>query len=247
MTEFYLNGTRAEIVCFDVLPSTNAYLKEECRRGAPNYYTVIADRQTNGRGRMGRSFYSDKGGLYMSFLLRNLCELDLTRITAAAGVSVAEAIEEIYGVLCGIKWVNDLLYDGKKVCGILAEGVVSDNGEIEGIVVGIGVNIAYPIGGFCDDIKEIAGVISDHYSESERNDLSKAILKRFERNVVSTDLIYKYRALSTVVGKEIRVITQNGSYDAKAVGIDPSFGLIVTTGDGNNIILRSGEISIRTK
>ncbi|MBQ7780022.1 MAG: biotin--[Clostridia bacterium] len=247
MAELNLNGKRAEIVCFDTLPSTNAFLKDECKKGAPNYYTVIADRQTNGRGRLGRSFYSDNGGLYMSFLVRDIGGADLTRVTAAAGVSAVEAIVKIYGVSCGIKWVNDLIYNGKKVCGILAEGVISDNGTIEGVVVGIGVNIAPPKGGFHGEIRDIAGAISDHYSESERNDLSEAILEYFDINIALPNLIDKYRALSTVIGKNVKVITANDSYDARAIAIDSSFGLTVITDDGNEKTLRSGEISIRTK
>ena len=235
------------IVYFESLPSTNAFLKEEAKKGAPNYYTVIADRQTSGRGRMGRSFHSDNGGLYMSFLIRNVDDVDVTRITAAAGVSVVEAIKKKYGVSCGIKWVNDLIYNGKKVCGILAEGVISENGKIDGVVVGIGVNIAPPKDGFNEEIKDIAGAISDHYSETERNDLAKAILEYFDINITYPDLIDKYRALSTVIGKDVRVITPNSSYDARAIGIDDEFGLTVITDDGKEKTLRSGEISIRTK
>lgn len=234
-------------VYFESLPSTNAFLKEEAKKGAPNYYTVIADRQTSGRGRMGRSFHSDNGGLYMSFLIRNVDDVDVTRITAAAGVSVVEAIKKKYGVSCGIKWVNDLIYNGKKVCGILAEGVISENGKIDGVVVGIGVNIAPPKDGFNEEIKDIAGAISDHYSETERNDLAKAIIEYFDKNITLPDLIDKYRALSTVIGKDVRVITPNSSYDARAIGIDDEFGLTVITDDGKEKTLRSGEISIRTK
>ena len=235
------------IVYFESLPSTNAFLKEEAKKGAPNYYTVIADRQTSGRGRMGRSFYSDNGGLYMSFLIRNVDDVDVTRITAAAGVSVVEAIKKKYGVSCCIKWVNYLIYNCKKVCGILAEGVISENGKIDGVVVGIGVNIAPPKDGFNEEIKDIAGAISDHYSETERNDLAKAIIEYFDKNITLPDLIDKYRALSTVIGKDVRVITPNSSYDARAIGIDDEFGLTVITDDGKEKTLRSGEISIRTK
>ena len=247
MNELYLRGNKVEISFIDTLPSTNALLKEECKKGAPNYYTVIADRQTRGRGRLGRSFFSDNGGLYMSFLLRDIDEVDLTRITAAAGVSAAEAIEKVYGVKCGIKWVNDLVYNGKKVCGILAEGVISDDGRIEGVVVGIGINIAPPSGGFPDEIKNIAGAVSDSYSRSGRDRLAKAILESFDDNITSREIIDKYRSLSTVMGKDVRVITPNETYDAKATEIDDSFGLTVMTEDGKKKTLRSGEISIRTK
>lgn len=247
MTEFELNGKVVKIVYYDTLPSTNTWLKEECKKGAPNYYTVIANRQTSGRGRLGRSFYSDNGGLYMSFLIRNVSDSDLIRITAAAGVSVSEAIEKIYGVSCGIKWVNDLIYNGRKVCGILSEGVISDDGNIEGVVVGIGVNIAPPKDGFHDDIKEIAGAVTDHYSDEERYALVKAIIEKFDSNISSYELIDKYRSLSTVLGKNISVITPNEIYSAKTLAIDDEFGLKIMTDDGKEKTLRSGEISIRTK
>ena len=95
MTELYVGGKKAEISIYKVLPSTNALLKEECKNGAPEYRTLIADSQTSGRGRLGRSFHSDVGGLYMSFLVRNKLNTDIIGITAAAGVSVAEAIKKV--------------------------------------------------------------------------------------------------------------------------------------------------------
>ncbi len=247
MNENTLNGKKIQISYYDTLPSTNALLKEECKKGAPNYYTVIADRQTSGRGRLGRSFFSDVGGLYMSFLLRSINNVDVISVTATAGVSTAEAIEEIYGVKCGIKWVNDLIYNGRKVCGILAEGVISESGELEGIVIGIGVNISPPQNGFRDEIKDIAGAISDRYVKAERDALARAIIKRFDSNISSDSLIDKYRSMSNVIGREIKVISPNEVFNAKAIGIDEKFGLVVITEDNEEITLRSGEISIRTK
>ncbi len=247
MTDLYINGNKIQIRHFDTLPSTNTLLKEECKRGAPNYCTVIADCQSGGRGRLGRTFFSDYGGLYMSFLFRNLDDIDLTRITAVAGISAAEAIEAVYRVKCGIKWVNDLIYNEKKVCGILAEGVISDSGEIEGIVIGIGINIVPPSNGFNNEIKGIAGAVSDHYTPEDRDLLAKEILERFDYNIVSSEVINKYRSLSMVIGKEISVLSQTGTYIAKAVDIDDSFGLTVITDDGKKKTLRSGEVSIRTK
>lgn len=247
MTELCINGKKAEISIYNTLPSTNALLKEECKNGAPEYRTVIADCQTSGRGRLGRSFCSDIGGLYMSFLIRNINQADIIGITAAAGVSAAEAIKNVFNVACGIKWVNDLIYNEKKVCGILAEGVVSDDGNIEGVVIGIGVNIAPPKNGFPDEIKDIAGAVSDVYTVEKRNALVREILMSFARNFGSSELADKYRSLSTVIGKDIKVITPSETYYAKALEIDDFFGLTVMTEDGKKKTLRSGEISIRTK
>lgn len=247
MTELFVGGSKVSIEFYDTLESTNTFLKEECKNGAPNYYTVVADRQTGGRGRLGRSFHSDNGGLYMSFLLRGFDNVNITYVTAAAGVSVSEAIEKIYGIKCGIKWVNDLIYNSKKVCGILAEGVISDEGKIEGVVVGIGVNISEPKNGFPNELKDIAGAISKSYSIDERNALIKEILESFDKNITSVDLINKYRNLSTVIGKDVKVITPVNTFNSKAIEIDDDFGLTVVTADGEKITLRSGEISIRTE
>ena len=247
MEEIYIDGSKVNVTVFDSLLSTNAYLKNEYTKGISNYRTVIANSQTSGRGRLGRSFYSASGGLYMSFLLSDVSELDTINITAIAGIAVSEAIEDLYNVKCGIKWVNDLIYNGKKVCGILAEGIISDDGKIQGIVIGIGVNIAPPENGFPGELSDIAGTISDRYSEEDRNNLAFLILKRFNDNLKSHDSVKKYRALSTVIGKEITVITMSERYNARVNDIDDKFGLIITKDNGESVTLRSGEISIRTK
>ncbi len=247
MEELYIDGNKVKVTVFDSLPSTNTYLKNEYTKGMSNYRTVIAACQTGGRGRLGRSFYSANGGLYMSFLLSDVSELDIISITAIAGISVSEAIDDLYNVKCGIKWVNDLIYNGKKVCGILAEGIISDDGKIQGIVIGIGVNIAPPENSFPDELRDIAGAISDHYTVEDRNNLAFLILKRFNDNLKSKDTVNKYRQLSTVIGKEITVITVNERYNARVDDIDDSFGLVITKNNGEKMTLRSGEISIRTK
>lgn len=246
MAELYIGGSKVEITHYDVLESTNTFLKEECKKGAGHYYTVIADRQTGGRGRLGRSFFSGFGGLYMSFLLKDIDELDIVGVTAAAGVSVAEAIDRVFGVKCGIKWVNDLVCNGKKVCGILAEGVISDDGKIEGVVVGIGVNIA-PDSDFPNDIRDIAGSISDSFTQSGRDALATEIINAFDTNFRSDALPQKYRDLSIVIGADIKVISPSAAYNATVQGIDDLFGLMITDENGVRKTLRSGEISIRMK
>ncbi len=247
MAELFLRGRKVEIQRYDILESTNSFLKMKCKEGAGHYYTVIADRQSGGRGRLGRSFFSDGGGLYMSFLLKDVDEPDIIGVTAATGVSVSEAIESVCGVKCGIKWVNDLIFNGLKVCGILAEGVISDDGKINGVVVGIGVNISPPAGGFPNEIKDIAGSISDSFSYETRNTLAIEILRSFDSNFRSRSLPEKYRKLSTVIGADIKVISPDSTYYAAVDGIDDSFGLMITDENGVKKTLRSGEISIRMK
>ncbi len=227
------------------LSSTNTLLKEEEKKGAPDGLTVIADRQSGGRGRLGRSFYSEEGGLYMSFLLRELPLSDVTSVTAAAGVSVCEAIEELYGRNCHIKWVNDVQIDGKKVCGILAEGAVGTSGRVESVIVGVGVNIKAPSGGFPDEIKDIACAIGDAYSPEARDGLAYKLLERFYQNIASSELHSKYLSRLSVIGKAITVHTPLESYKAIALGIDDSFGLVICKENGERDVIKSGEISIR--
>lgn len=147
-----------ELDCTD---STNALLLEMARGGAPIGTVVWAHRQEGGRGRLGRSFSSPVGGVYISMLVP--CPSDPKDIgfalTAKAGVAVKRAIRDVCGVECGIKWVNDIVKDGLKVCGILAQMVALEEGNA--VVVGIGVNYATPLSCFGEDLRGIVGSLYD--------------------------------------------------------------------------------------
>lgn len=154
------------IYYYDTLPSTNDKAKELAAKGAPHGTVIIAGSQTNGRGRMGRSFYSPSGtGLYMSIILRPDISAELaTCLTAVSAVAVHKTLYSLFNKETEIKWVNDLLLDSKKVCGILAEGAplrsVSNTSPnafaaIEYIVIGIGINLSDS--GFPSELAGIAG------------------------------------------------------------------------------------------
>ena len=146
-------GTALPLTCLDVTDSTNLRLKEMCRSGDRQVQLLCADSQTAGRGRLGRSFLSPENtGIYMSLLLP-LPEDDLP-LTVRAAAAVCRAVEEVTGQRLLIKWVNDLFLDGKKVCGILAEGVENM------AVLGIGLNVRMPERGFPD--VPIAGALNTH-------------------------------------------------------------------------------------
>ena len=143
------NVMRAKTYFFDTLPSTNDKAKKLAGKGAPHGTTVIAYQQTGGRGRNGRSFSSKKGGLYMSMVLRTSLPVNAgVSITIGAAVAVQKAILGCFGIDTDIKWVNDLYYRNKKICGILAEGfdIAPDpegtTSRFGFIVLGIGVNIS---------------------------------------------------------------------------------------------------------
>lgn len=155
------NDFAIELHELDCTDSTNALLLEMARGGAPVGTVVWAHRQEGGRGRLGRTFSSPVGGVYISMLVP--CPSDPKDIgfalTAKAGVAVKRAIRDVCGVECGIKWVNDIVLDGLKVCGILAQMVAREGGNV--VVVGIGVNYATPLSCFGEDLRGIVGSLYD--------------------------------------------------------------------------------------
>ncbi len=256
---------------FKTVESTNLTAKKMALDGAPFGTVIIAEEQTRGRGRMGRSFYSPPGGgIYMSFILRpRLDSGKSVLITTAASVAVCRAIEEVTGKTCRIKWVNDLYIEEKKICGILTEAVTDfESGSIETIVCGIGINYSTV---FPEDLAGIAGSLFEKESASSGGSGGIRSGKKMSRNrliaevinqvmdiyevMESKEFIADYKARSFVLGKEILILPVAGQekernpadgIQAKAVDIDSDGGLIVRYRDGSLGTLNSGEISIRT-
>lgn len=237
-----------EIACHQSIDSTNKEAKRLALGDPKTPLLIVADEQTGGSGRNGRSFWSPPGsGLYMSFLLRPDFDLGKAQLlTTAASVAVCEAVREVAGKDCGIKWVNDVYLDGKKICGILTEAVTDfESGGIQFVIVGIGIN-CHPAG-FPDDIKDRAGFIGGDFS---RNALAASIAKSFipmTQDIENKSIIERYRDLSFVPGHDV-TITRIGSNEktrAHAKGIADNGGLIVEYEDGTTSVLTSGEISIR--
>ena len=156
------------IISLDRCVSTNdeAYLLAE--EGALNGTTVTAREQTGGKGTNGRSFFSPgKTGIYMSVILRNVKKEKLLDVTPMAAVAVSRVLDRNFGVKTRIKWVNDVYLDGKKVCGILTKAQSKD-GRTDFIVVGIGINLFAPEGGFPEDIRNTAGFVCEKYDDALR-------------------------------------------------------------------------------
>ena len=167
---------------FETLDSTNTYLKKLAAEGASEGTVVIANAQTAGRGRMGRSFASAQGlGVYMSLLLRPDCAASCAQsLTANTAAAVCMAIETVSGVKPEIKWVNDLYLKGKKICGILCESAVSGD-KLDYAVIGIGLNVITRPEDFPEERRHTAGSI---YSQTgliiERGKLISAILTELD-------------------------------------------------------------------
>lgn len=252
----YLGKTNdiLSISLYDTLDSTNTRLKAEALAGAEEGRVIIASSQTGGKGRLGRSFYSPtNSGIYMSILLKPNLLTEATLITTAAAVAVSIAVENISGKSTDIKWVNDVRIDGKKICGILTESVIdTENGKMKYAVLGIGLNVYMPEGGFPAEIKDIAGAIFDEEVNEAVNDrknrLTAEVLKnvmRICRNLDDKSYLNEYRKRCGVLGKRINVVGMGKQTPALAVDIDENCRLLVRYDDGKEELISSGEISIR--
>lgn len=233
--------------------STNALLKEKAKQGAKEGEVLIALSQSDGRGRLGRNFYSQEGiGLYFSIILRpNLKPGEAVLITTVAAVSVCRAIEEMSDNKALVKWVNDVYVNGKKVCGILTEAGFNDSAaNLDYVVLGIGVNVFEPKDGFPEDIKNIAGAIFNKAENGIRAKLCAKILDNFYefyKNLSGKNFVDEYISRSCVIGREIKVISNGTAVDAVCTGIDQNCRLEVKYKEGTKELLSSGEISIKIK
>ena len=231
--------------------STNTILKGLAEQGMPEGFVLIAQAQTAGKGRLGRSFHSPVGtGLYFSLLLRPSCSAERALfITTAAAVAVCKAIEEITDKKPLIKWVNDLYLNEKKICGILTEASV--NFETKGLnwaVLGIGVNLAEPEGGFPEEIRNIAGSLFEDVCPAETSaKLAAGILDHFfalYKDIESGSFIEEYRKRSFLTGREIVFSMGNETYSGTVTGISDEAHLLVRLTSGEERAFSAGEVQI---
>ena len=234
------------------VPSTNDILKARVQE-LPDWFTLIAGTQTKGKGRRGRSFYSPPdSGLYLSMLIRlDLPAEEATRITTVAAVAACKAIRECTDTQPGIKWVNDVFVNGKKVCGILTEASVSmESGFLDWAVMGIGFNVYEPREGFPEEISQIAGAICQEKQKNLRCRLAASFVRHFIpmcRDLLNPDIVDEYRRLSIMKNRPVNVIRANGEQGIPAIAekIDDACRLVVRYADGTEDTLSSGEVSIR--
>ncbi len=236
------------IIVLKTVNSTNSYIKDLAKRNAPHETLVIADKQTTGRGRLGREFFSPEGtGIYMSVLLKpeNLA-LDPSLLTVAAGVAVCRTINNISKNTPSIKWVNDIFIDGKKVCGILAESTTdAASGTIDNIIVGIGLNVTTPSDVFPGKLGEIAGSLFPE--NTTRNEIISKIIEEFKSTYDFCDkesLIEEYKSYSCVLGKKISFTKNNETFTGIAIDINIEGNLIAELDSGVTVALKSGEVSL---
>lgn len=240
-----------------VLPevgSTNDYLKEAARGGAPEGLAVLAERQTAGKGRLGRSFQSPAGlGLWMSVLLRPTCPPErLPAVTALTAAACAEAIREVCGAEAGIKWPNDLVLGGRKLCGILTElEWEAESGEFSCVIIGAGINVSQDEADFGPEVAPIAISLAQALGTApDRTELAAQVIRSL--NALYDDFpaqnaayLDHFRRDCLTVGNPIKVISGAGERIGTATGISDDFGLTVRWEDGSTETLTSGEVSVR--
>lgn len=249
--KLHLKNKSFNLIIKDELPSTNTYLKENKSADFKNNTLVVANSQSGGRGRLGKTFYSgDKGGIYMSLLKKeDLGQYDISLITIAAALCVSEVLDSIAGIETKIKWVNDIYFQGKKLSGILTEGSMEfETGSLEYFIIGIGINVnteAFP-----DEIKDIASSLSLITKKKYlRNEIIAKVLDSLEEYLLMTKtspkgLIEAYRKKMLYLNEEIVVSRGNETFNGILRGINDQGHLIVEK-DGTFITQNSGEISIK--
>lgn len=240
-----------KMLFFDALDSTNIKAKQLADEGAPNGTYVIAERQDAGKGRRGRTFYSPAGeGIWMSLILKpEINPNHASMITLVAALAVSKAIMEITGRPAGIKWPNDIVMSGKKVCGILTE-MSAQFDYVNHVVVGIGINVqnrSFP--------KDIAAVSTSLFLETKqhfnRAPLVERIWEEFEhyyeiflQTEDLSNLVKEYNAHLVNLHQAVKVLDLKEPFEGKAMGITPKGELIVDTWESRRLV-STGEVSVR--
>ena len=233
-----------DVLYYTSTDSTNNCCKRLLADGKQGVFLVTADQQTAGRGRQGKSFYSPAlTGIYFSLVIRPQTSLkNAVTATTAAAVAVCRAIENLTDKKPKIKWVNDVYLDDKKICGILTEAITNfEDGTVDSVIIGIGINIR--TADFPKEV-DIAGSLDSKISRSRLiAEVTNELLSIAEGDYKS--FIDYYRSHSLVIGEKIKFIQNSKVTPATAIAIDETGGLEVELENGEHIVLRSGEISIR--
>ena len=234
----------------EALDSTNTHAKELARQGAAAGTVIIAQTQSAGRGRLGRSFHSPADtGLYFSLILRPDCKPEqLMHLTCAAAVAACDAVERSCGLRPGIKWINDLTLEGKKLGGILTELSFSTDGRVSSAVIGIGINVKKE--SFPRELQPIACSLADFAPQPELSALAAELmlsLEEMSRCLLSdrAGLMDRYRKDCITTGRQVRIIGADSIRTGLAEAIQDDGSLQVLFDDGQRKTVNSGEVSVR--
>ena len=246
--------SKDRLIVLDTVDSTNTYAKKLGMEKGLDGTAVVANEQTGGKGRKGRSFLSPKdSGIYLSLLYRpSIPPARALNLTAYVAVAICDGIEAACGVRPGIKWTNDIVLGGKKLAGILTEmSVEGETGTLQYIVTGIGVNVLQKKEDFPPELQPVATSLAIELGEPvNRGRLAAEMINALE-TMYHTWLTgggnywQKYHDSCLTLGKEVRLIGTKGERTAFAEGLDPDFGLIVRYPDGSVETITAGDVSVR--
>lgn len=239
--------------CLETVDSTNNRLKILAREGAPHGTALCAERQTGGRGRLGRSFLSPSGvGIYLSILLRPECRPEsLMHLTCATAEYMCDALESAAGFRPEIKWANDLVYRRRKLCGILTELGLREDGTVDHAVIGIGVNCCQSENDFPPELRKTAASIAMVTGKQpSRERVAAAMLDALHRMdselfTVQNTVMERYRRDCVTVGQEISLVKGDTLRHGKALDVRDDGALIVEFSPGRREAVSSGEVSVR--
>ena len=236
---------------FETIDSTNTYLKQLAEAGAEGGTAVIAHSQTGGRGRLGRSFHSPAGsGIYLSYLLRPNCKPEgLMHLTCAVAVAMCDAVEKATGLRPGIKWTNDLVWQKRKLGGILTE-LGFENGLVSYAVVGIGINCTQTEEDFPRELRSIATSLSAVSGKPvDMAALEEQMLAALQTMAESLDrkedILRRYRSDCVTLGQQVCVVRADEVTYGTALDVDGDGALVVRFEDGSVRAVSSGEVSVR--
>lgn len=241
-----------EVLYFDTIDSTNTKAQELAEKGYPSGTLVVADKQESGKGRRGRSWVSPSGtGIFMTLMIKpDINPNNASMLTLVAALAVAKAITSVTGEEAMIKWPNDIVVNGKKVCGILTE-MNAQFDYINHIVVGIGINVHNE--SFPEEISQMASslMIEAGGKRFHRAQIIADTMSYFEQyydTFLKTQdlsaLVREYDELLVNRNKSVRVLDPKEPFDGKAMGITPKGELIVDTWESRKLV-SSGEVSVR--
>ncbi len=235
---------------YPAIGSTNDALKLLARQGAPQGTAILAGRQTNGHGRLGRSFHSPEGmGIYLSLLLRpDYAPAEIMHLTCAAAVAMCNAVEAAAGFRPQIKWTNDLVWNRKKLGGILTELGFTSQGALDWAIIGVGLNCCQQPGDFPEEIRDIAASVSAAAGKKvEPAVLAASMLDALYRMDLTEKqaVLCRYRRDCITIGREISVVRGDSVHHGTALDVDSDGALVVQYADGSREAVNSGEVSIR--
>ena len=237
---------------FSEVTSTNDLAKELAAQGADEGTVLIAETQIHGKGRLGREWISPKGGIWLSIILRpRIHPREVSRLTLMSGIAVAKTIRNLLGLNATVKWPNDVLIGGKKVCGILTEARIKGN-SIDFVVVGIGVNANIDVEAFPDHLRScITSLRRELGKDIQREKFLRALLEELERRYEEFTqkgfhpILKEWRDLSSLLGKYVKVVSFDEEIKGRAIDIDQNGALIIQLSNGSVRKVSSGDVTIR--